>query len=160
MRAVLAAMAIALSLSGCDINTGTPAAKIGCNCATPAAPAAAAIPDMRGSTAYAPPAVHHRHRTRVTGYGRWSGHAYYWRREFAEISVQTYGYHSDSRSYYSAGGSGGHDGGFRRADSGWQDGYSRWHGTAGVVGHGESAVVADARLHPWHGYDADCPDHH
>ena len=28
MRAVLAAMAIALSLSGCDINTGTPAAKV------------------------------------------------------------------------------------------------------------------------------------
>ena len=92
---------------------------------------------------------------------RWSGHAYYWRREFAEISVQTYGYHSDSRSYYSAGGSGGHDGG----DSGVPIAAGRTATaagteTAGVVGHGESAVVADARLHPWHGYDADCPDHH
>jgi hypothetical protein len=160
MRAVLAiaAAAIALSLSGCDTNTGAPAAKVGCNCATPAAPPAAAVPDMRGSTAYAPPTAHRHHRP--AGYGRWSGHAYYWRREFAEISVQTYGYHSDSRSYYSDGGSDSHDGGFRRAESGWQDGYGRWHGTAGVAGHTDSGVVADARLRPWHGYDATCPDHH
>jgi hypothetical protein len=146
----MAAATIALSLSGCDTNTGTPAARVSCNCATPAVP----IPGMRGSTAFAPVATHHRTHRRFAA--RWDSHSYYWRREFAEVSVQTYGYHSDSHSHYESGG-GGHDSGSGvRTGSGWQDGYSRWHAVAGGATRGANADAT--RLQSWHGYDADCPD--
>ncbi len=40
---------------------------------------------------------------------------------------------------------------------GLTDGYGRYHETGDVV-RSESPDETDARLHPWHGYDADCPD--
>jgi hypothetical protein len=165
-RAVLAmAGVLTLALSSCDLNTGAPAARVGCNCPVAAAPAPVPLPDMRGSTAYAPAAVrHHVRHGRAYGYA-WSGHSYYWRREYAEVSVQTYDYHSDSHAYYVGGSGGGSAGGGGYAShdgddhhEGWQDGHGRWHAT-GSAAHGEIAD-AGARLKPWHGYDANCPDRH
>lgn len=154
MRTILAlaTAATALALAGCDSNTGTPATRVvGCNCP---APAVMPAPDMRGSTAPALP-HHRRHR----GYARWSGHSYYWRRSFAEVSVETYDYHSGSHSYFVGGGYGGAYAGGDAHRGGWQDGYGRWHGTGGGAGAApDERAEADARMKPWHGYDAKCPD--
>ncbi len=171
MRAILTACAAlaALSLASCDINTGTPNnAQAGCHCT---APPPAPVPPAAGTeTAYAPPPpAHHRHHGGVYaygGHGRYSGHgSYYWRREFSEVSVQTYEYHSDSRSYASDGayaGSGTYgEGGATAGDSvhgeGWVDGYGRAHGgaTAGSAVHYEHD---GRRRSVWHGYNEDCPD--
>lgn len=176
MRVLLAltGAAMALALSGCDINTNGQK-QTACNCAAtpPAAPVAATTPpDMRGSTAYMPPEepwpYHHRHRHAGHGYAYSGHHGYYWRREYSEISVATYDYHSGSTSRffgytggdaYHGGGDyhGEHDG----ADHGWIDGYGRSHGgyAGGAV---RRETGSDGRDRPWHGYDADCPDdpHH
>lgn len=195
MRVILAltGAVVALALSGCDINTSGQK-QANCNCATtpPAAPPVAVTPpDTRGSTAYMPSdedvdtgGHRYRHRTygsgghhRPRGYAYNGGHhGYYWRREYSEISVATYDYHSGSSSSYfgyTGGGSyhgggeyhghGEHgDDGYRPVDGGWIDGYGRGHG-----GHTGDAVHYetggdDGRDHVWHGYDADCPDdpHH
>jgi hypothetical protein len=172
----LAGAVLALSLSGCDMRGGDQK-QAACNCATaPVAPPVAAAtptPDMRGSTAYTPPEeprpYHHRHRAHGTGYGG-GHHGYAWHREYSEISVAMYDYHSASTSTYVGGDTGGydhhghgdHDGGYHDADHGWIDGYGRGHG--GYVGdavHHETGGD-DGRDRPWHGYDADCPDdpHH
>jgi hypothetical protein len=170
MRAILvmaAALAV-LTVSGCDINSAPPkATQVQCNCGTTPPPVAAATPapDMRGSTAYAPPARHHRYR-HPRGFARWHDRSYFWRREYAELSVVTYDYHSGSQTYYDDGtghhdtadNSGTHDDGYTRVDSGWIDGYGRGHGNGGA--HGGSGDDARGRLHVWHGYDADCPDQH
>lgn len=172
MRVILAAAAaLALfTVSGCDINTGPPkTAKVECNCATPAPPAG-----MRPSTAYAPPETPYRYRAHRHGYGiaRWSGHSYYWRREYSEISVATYDYHSDSHSYTMAGGGGSYGasayaaagayaGGYHAVDHGWVDGYGRGHdggATAGTPVHYETNGRSGGRGDVWHGYDVDCPD--
>lgn len=182
MRVILAlaGAAVALSLSGCDINTNGQK-QANCNCAaTPAAPPVAATtpPDMRGSTAFMPPEARpysHRHRTRERGYAYGGGHHgyYYWRKEYSEISVATYDYHSGSTSTYFGGDAyhgggdyrGGHGergDGYRGAEYGWIDGYGRGHGAhVGDAVHYDGGT-ADGRDHPWHGYDADCPDdpHH
>ncbi|HXC54509.1 MAG TPA: hypothetical protein VNU97_04390 [Rhizomicrobium sp.] len=174
MRIILAAAAAlaALTVSGCDIDTGPPkTAKVECNCAQPPQSAAALPPDMRGSTAYPPPARHYRwHGRRYAG----GVHGYYWRREYAELSVSTYDYHSDSHSYYQGdrGGSaasayayagaaayaGGASYGGAAVHGG--DGFTRVEGgaTIGAPTHYETHADDRARLHPWHGYDADCPD--
>lgn len=163
MRAILgvaAALAV-LTVSGCDINSGpAKTAKVDCNCTAPPQAATTPPPDMRG--AYAPPTVHYRWRGHAHRYAG-GGHSYYWRREFAEISVATYDYHSDSHSYYQGyqGTAGGSDasayaGGGAHGD----DGYRRVDGgaTAGEPAYYETHGDDRARLHPWHGYDADCPD--
>jgi hypothetical protein len=191
MRVILAAAAalVAITVSGCDINTGPPkTAKVECNCAVPAAPPA----EMRGSEAYPPPAAPYRYhghrRPHGTFYAGWhDGHSHYWRREYAETSVFTYDYHSgsSSSSYYAGGGgssgasayayAGAHAGGgayagggahggdgYHVVDHGWVDGYGRGHdggATAGEPVHYETHGD-HGRLHPWHGYDADCPDDH
>ncbi len=114
MRVILvtAAALAALTLSGCDINTTPKTAKVECNCAAPPAPPAG----MRGGDYNPPPAEpyreHHRwHGGSHHGYARWhggeGGHSYYWRREYSEMSVFTYDYHSDSHSYETGGGHGG-----------------------------------------------------
>jgi len=160
MRVILAAAAAlaALTVSGCDINTGPKTAPVACNCATPAPPPTG----MRGSDDTTPPATahHHRHAHRyATSYG--GGHAYYWRREYSEVSVQTYDYHSDSHSYAMGGGDegGGSAGASAYASSGgaWVDGYGRGHGGA-TAGTAVSGGDEHGRLKPWHGYDVDCPD--
>jgi len=182
MRVILAlaGAAVALSLSGCDINTNGQK-QANCNCATtpPAAPpvATANPPDMRGSTAYMPPEeprpYHRHHRSHGRGYAYGGGHHgyHYWRREYSEISIAAYDYHSGSTSTYfgytgggthgdyHGGSHGEHDGGYHEVDGGWIDGYGRGHGGEAV--HYESGAD-DGRGRPWHGYDADCPDdpHH
>ncbi|MEI9991598.1 MAG: hypothetical protein WDM86_16330 [Rhizomicrobium sp.] len=152
MRIILAAAAAlaVFTVAGCDINTG-PAkdTKVGCNCATPPA----ATPTPTGEADTPPPPRHrwHRHGDRHV-YG--GGHGYAWRREYSEISVATYDYHSDSRSYVMGGGD--YAGGGAAHGNGWVDGYGRAYG--GGADHHETAADDRARLHPWHGYDADCPD--
>jgi hypothetical protein len=184
MRVILAlaGAAVALSLSGCDINTNGQK-QANCNCVpAPVAPpvATTGTPDLRGSTAYRPPEeprpVHHRHRERGYAYDGGGGHHgyYYWRREYSEVSVAMYDYHSGSTSSYFGftgggvyhgggdyhGGHGehdGHGGGYHGTDHGWIDGYGRGHGGyTGDAVHYESRAD-DGRDHPWHGYDADCP---
>jgi hypothetical protein len=188
MRVILAAAAAlaAITVSGCDINTGPPkTAKVECNCTAPAAPPAG----MRGSEP--PPAEPYHHhsyrRPHESGYASWhGGHSHYWRREYAETSVFTYDYHSGSSTYYAGShgggssgasayayaeaggyagagayaGGGAHGGGYRVVDRGWVDGYGRGHdggAPAGAPAHYETHGDR-GRLHPWHGYDADCPD--
>jgi hypothetical protein len=163
MRVIMAATAVlaALAVSGCDINTGPKTAPVACNCAAPAPPPTVAA----GNGDTTPPARHrHRHAHRyAASYG--GGQAYYWRREYSEVSVQTYDYRSGSHSYAmdesggdDTGGSGGasayaSSGG--STEGGWVDGYGRGHGGAGAaVGGGDER----GRLKPWHGYDIDCPD--
>ena len=171
MRMVLAAAAAlaVFTVAGCDINTGTPKeTKVGCNCTTP--PAATPAPPA-SEPYYAPPAPRH-HRWHGHGYARTYGgvHGYAWRRDYSEISVETYDYRSDSHSYvtgessdsgtysgagaYAGGGAGGSEHG------GWVDGYGRGHGgaTAGDAVHDDRAIVDRARMAPWRGYDIDCPD--
>src|SRR3569832_989569 len=178
----LAGAAIALSLSGCDMRGGNQKQTNNNSAATPTTapvPATQPAPDMRGSTAYMPPeehhTYHHRYRYRPRGYATGGGHHgyYYWRKEYSEISVATYDYHSGSTSTYFGGdayhgggdyhgGHGGHGDGYHDADHGWIDGYGRGHGgAAGDAVHYESHGD-DGRDHIWHGYDADCPDdpHH
>jgi hypothetical protein len=176
MRVILAlaSATVALSLSGCDIRGGDQKPATACNCATPPAAATTTTPppDMRGSTAYMPPAIHHRRHYRPRGYAYGSGHhgTYYWRKEYSEVSVAMYDYHSGSTSSYFGGESyggddyhGGHGGGgYHGAAHGWIDGYGRGHdGYVGDAVHHESGAD-DGRDRPWHGYDADCPDdpHH
>lgn len=139
---------IALTVSSCDINTTPKTAKVECNCAAPAAP-----------SAYTPPPapIRHPHRgyARATG----GGHGHVWRREYSEISVFTYDYHSDSSGYsvggHASGGGYAADGGGAAAGGGvWVDGYGRRHGTGGAVPPADDR----ARMAPWHGYDATCPD--
>jgi hypothetical protein len=138
MRVILtAAAALAvIMVSGCDINTGpAKTAKVECNCAgTPPA-------GMRPSTAYAPPAepYHHRwHREHHgTGTASWHGggsHSYYWRREYAELSVATYDYHSTSHSYYMSGGDGGGSSG--ASAYAYAGAYSGGSAYAGAGAHG------------------------
>ena len=187
MRIILVAAAIAaLAVSGCDINTGPPkTAKVECNCAAPAPEG------LRPSTAYAPPAMHDRYRgyAHHSGYGtaRGGGHSHYWRREYSEVSVATYDYHSDSHSYVMGGGdssgvsayayaaAGGYGGGgayaggsehggggYHVVDHGWVDGYGRGHdgggATTGTPVHFETHSGGHGRGAVWHGYDVDCPD--
>lgn len=171
MRVILAAAAVlaALTVSSCDINTSPRQAKVECNC-PPAPPPAG----MRPATT--PPASSHhhdRHRyARSGGYTHWSGgHSYDWRKEYSEVSVVTYDYRSGSHAYEMEGGSSGAyayaesgaytgSGAYAGAQGGWVDGYGRGHGgaTAGAPVHYDSH--GGARLKPWHGYDADCPDRH
>ena len=85
MRKVLAAALslIAVSVTGCDINTTPKTTQVGCNCAQPPAPPAG----MRGSDTFPPPAgtrTHERYRSHGgphRGYARWSGH---WRTDLPE----------------------------------------------------------------------------
>ncbi len=189
MRVILAAAAAlaAMTVSGCDINTGPPkTAQAACNCTMP--PPAG----MRGSEAYPPPAQHDRYRgyrrPHGSSYAGWhGGHSHDWRREYAETSVFTYDYHSGSSSYdmgshggggasasayayagagaYASGGAGGgvHGGdGYHVVDRGWVDGYGRGHDGGATAGEPVHYETHDdhGRLHPWHGYDADCPDDH
>jgi len=185
MLPILAATAIlaVFTVSGCDINTGGgKPASVDCHCAVPVAAAPAAAPI---ATASAPPVeYHHRYHYRHRGYGaRYAGvHGYYWRREYSEISVATYDYHSDSHSYYVGGHEGGGasayayayagggasagahaDGEYHVAEGGWIDGFGRGHGgraTTGTPVHYEEPSNEHDRMRPWHGYDADCPDKH
>lgn len=114
MRVILvtAAALAALTLSGCDINTTPKTAKVECNCTPPAPPPVATHDDDYGP----PPPDHDHYRDRYRGHGgshhgyaRWhgGGHSHYWRREYSEMSVFTYDYHSDSHSYETGGGHGG-----------------------------------------------------
>jgi hypothetical protein len=177
-----AAALVALCVSGCDINTTPKSAKVECNCTT--------SPDgMRGSDADAPPPPPYRHRHDHGGYARYhdhydhGGHGHYWRREYSEVSVFTYDYHSDSHGYTMGGGANGGaaayayagaSGGGAYAGAGasagggavtgggvWVDGHGRSHGgsaTAGEPAHYEPPADDHARQKPWRGYDADCPD--
>lgn len=183
---VLAAALAVLTASGCDINTApSKPATVECHCAAPPAQAAATPPpDMRGSTAYQPPQYDYRPRWNARGhryaggdgYRSHGGDAYRWHRSYAERSVFSYDYHSDSHGYYQGdnysggnsytdgGGYADHgthgDDGFRPVEQGWIDGYGRSHGGGGggISITGGTGGVERARLHPWHGYDADCPD--
>ncbi|HEY0105727.1 MAG TPA: hypothetical protein VGB91_06540 [Rhizomicrobium sp.] len=153
MRLGLAAFAIlaALTVSSCDINTGTPkAAKVECNCAPPLQ--AAAVPAKPDIDMPRPAHRHRRHR--ADHYAGGGYHAFAWRREYSEYSVSTYDYRSDSRSYVT--------GGERyRTAGGRADGYGYGHGggaAAGIPAHYETGGHGRARMDPWHGYDADCPD--
>ena len=182
MRIILAAALslIAVSVTGCDINTTPKTTQVGCNCTVPPAPPAA--------TPYPPPAPadFHRHARGGShhGYARWSGggHTYYWRREYAEMSVFTYDYHSGSHSYstgghgggysgasayaYAAAGASGGGGAYAGGGSGYvgdavhgDDGYRAVPGaTAGDPAHYDTRGHGGARMDPWHGYDVDCPD--
>ena len=182
--AAAAALAV-FTVGGCDINTGSQKpAQTTCNCnGTP--PAQAAAPAAPPEP-YTPPEHYRRHRTsgRHYAYGRYDGGArtYYWRRAYSEIAVQTYDYHSESSSYvigedgdhrgYRRGGHHDGDGGYAGGAvhrEGWVDGYGRHHdggeASAGApvhedVAHEDASANDNARLHPWHGYDADCPDDH
>jgi hypothetical protein len=155
MRAILTACAAlaALCLTSCDSNTGTPkAAKVECNCAPPAQ--TAGVPDLRGNEAA--PRPHQRHY----GHARYTYPGHAWRREYSEISVETYDYHSDSRSFAMADGgayAGGSGEGYRAVEHGWIDGYGRSHGGGATAG---ASVDYDGRTRrdTWHGYDAECPD--
>lgn len=153
MRMVLAAAAglAALALTSCDINTGA-TRKADCNC-TPA-PATAPVPPAQ-TASYAPPPEHRRHH-RSYAYG--GARSYVWRREYSEVSVETYDYHSDSRSYAMGGESYSRSGGERIVDGGAHEGRGddRPHGDAGTPVHYETA--GHSRMDPWHGYDVDCPD--
>ncbi|MEI9995012.1 MAG: hypothetical protein WDM91_10490 [Rhizomicrobium sp.] len=157
MRVILAAAAAlaVLTVSGCDINTGTPRTeKVTCNCATPAP----AVPPAgaRSGEAPRPQARVHHHRDWRAAPGH--GYAYRWHREYAEVSVQTYDYHSDSHSYYQ----GGERGGAYGATDGYAGGAHRGDHDRGdedgAPVHDRRAADERERLHPWHGYDADCPD--
>jgi hypothetical protein len=167
MRVILAAAAAlaAVTVSGCDLHSG-PAkpAQVTCNCTAPATPPAG----MRGSTAYAPPpAAPRRHRGYHHEYdiARWSGgHSHVWRREYAEVSVVTYDYHSGSRSYDTDAGGGAYTGdavhggdGYHGAAHGWVDGYGRGHGGGESV-RDDTPADGRGRRDPWRGYDALCPD--
>jgi len=173
--AAAAALAV-FTVSGCDINTGAQKpAQSTCNCA--GTPPQASVPPAPSETA-TPPGYHRHHH----GYGRHyaygghdgGAHAYYWRRSYSEISVQTYDYHSSSSAYVMGedgdredhGGTDrhgeGYAGGAVHGEGGWVDDYGRHH-DGGDATAGEGPVHAEttgdgARLHPWHGYDADCPD--
>ncbi|MEJ1970206.1 MAG: hypothetical protein WDN03_16490 [Rhizomicrobium sp.] len=165
MRALLTVMAaaVALTLSGCDYNNQAqkPAS---CNCAATPPPVAAATPaPPPAGTDDTPPPEHHRARYHGHGggYGMARRPSHFWRREYSELSVATYDYRSGSTSTY-AGGRDAHDDhgggdGFHPAGDGWTDFYGRRHA------NGAAAIVYDTsgdahRDHPWHGYDADCPD--
>ncbi len=162
MRMVLAAAAAlaVFTVAGCDINTGTPKeTKVGCNCTTPPA----ATPAPPAAEPYdAPPPAPHRYRWHRHFYAPVydSVHGYAWRREYSEISVETYDYHSDSHSYVM--GEGAYAGGDAYAGGaehgGWTDAYGRAHGGAGDAVHGDARTVYRARMAPWRGYDIDCPD--
>jgi hypothetical protein len=186
LLAAAAALAV-FTVGGCDITTGPQKpAQSACNCngtqptqqtTTPPAP----------SEPYAPPQHDRRHREHGWHYAydrqheNGGAHQYYWRRAYSEIAVQTYDYHSDSSSYVT-GDDGDHRGvgdGHRRFHhdehydgggayagggvhgEGWIDGYGRHRdgggASAGAPVHGEGRGD-EARLHPWHGYDIDCPD--
>lgn len=150
-----AALAV-IAVAGCDINTG-PAkpAQTTCNC-TPPQPAVA--PPAYGEPSYSPPPHRGRHRAHRS-YG--GAHGYAWRREYAELSVETYDYHStstvtvvgDSGGY--AGGGYAYEGHGGAASGTWTDGYGRVHSGAPVH---RDAAVDRARAAVWRGYDADCPD--
>lgn len=154
MRMLLAAAAglAALALTSCDINTGA-TRKADCNC-TPA-PVTAPVPPAQ-TASYAPPAGHRRHR-RSYAYGGARGYA--WRREYSEVSVETYDYHSDSSSYVMGGESYGGSGGERIAHGDAHgdrtDGFDRTHSDAGTARY---ETAGRQRMDPWHGYDVDCPD--
>ena len=194
MRIVLAAsMAlIAVSVIGCDINTTPKTAQVGCNCTAPPAPPAG----MRGSDAYPPPAApvgyrtherYHWHGAPHHGTAHWSGgdRSYHWRREYSEMSVFTYDYHSSSTSYTTGGhgggyggvsayayaaagsyggggayaGAGAHGGGYAGDPVHADDGYHRVpSGTVGDPAHYETDGRDRHRGDVWHGYDVDCPD--
>ncbi|MEJ0024493.1 MAG: hypothetical protein WDN01_00580 [Rhizomicrobium sp.] len=162
MRIFLAAAATlaVFTVAGCDVNTGTPKdAKVGCNCTPP--PVATPPAPTAGEPDYAPPPTH-RHRWHRRRYAYDGVHGYAWRREYSEISVATYDYRSDSHSYITGGhtyaGGGAYDGGGAVHGGGWVDGYGRAYGGGDDAAHHETAAGDRARLHPWHGYDADCPD--
>jgi hypothetical protein len=163
MRAIGIALAMlgVCAIGACDINTGgSKSDKVACNCtapppAPPAAPPVVVPPEPR---------VHHvshhdgwHDYAAHTGHGR--AHAYYWRREYAEISVQTYDYRSDSHSYvmgesdaYAGGGAygGGHHGGGHRGHGG--------EATTGEPAFFNPPPDDRARSSVWHGYDEDCPE--
>ena len=149
MRAyILTALAL-LSVSGCDSNSPAPKpATVSCNCTTPAAPPPLVTPALPPAT----PAIHHRGRHRSAS---WHGRGYRWHKEYAETSVFTYDYHSDSHSYYQGEPVYRHGGG----EEGWVDGYGRSHGS-GSEDDSDFLASGDAhgRMKPWHGYDVDCPD--
>jgi hypothetical protein len=153
-RFVAGALAV-FALAGCDINTG-PAkpAQTGCNCTTPPPPA----PPAYEPPAYEPPVPHTHWRYHTRRYA--GAHGYAWRREYAELSVETYDYRSSSRSYVTDEGAyaGGSYAGGAVHGAGWVDGYGRAHGggDAGVPVH--SNVADRARAAVWRGYDIDCPD--
>jgi len=153
-------------------------------------------PDMSGSTDYAPEdhdtggrghghGRHHGHghgyayndsgygydghfRRHGHGYhGGYEGHGgYYWRREYSELPVYTYDYHSTSTSSTYVGGSSGTyaetGGGYHVVPHGWVDGYGVMHtgggAYAGVPAHYETGGRDRDRMSSWHGYDAYCPD--
>ncbi len=156
MRGIVTACAAlaALSLTGCDINTGAPkTVQADCHCTNLPA---AAPPVTSGDTDYEPrPAHRHSHRHGYADSG--SAHSYSWRREYSEVSVATYDYRSDSRSYTI----GASDAAYSGDSAGGES-----HG--GLVDDHDSATAGEpvhraqgdrhGRLSPWHGYDADCPD--
>jgi hypothetical protein len=147
MRAVglvLAATA-ALGLASCDINTGPPkAAQADCHCAAPPP----AVPPVEPAP---PPTYRHHHRYAYSGHT--SGHTYYWRREYSELSVDVYDYHSSSTRYTTGGGASYAGGGAYTGDAAYGGGHDgAGTGTAVYAGGGHD------RLSVWHGYDQDCPD--
>ena len=167
-RILLAAFATlaVFTVSGCDISTGPQKpAQTTCNCTPPTPPQQAAVP----SEPYAPPEHRHRHSWHTAYGGGDHAHGYYWHRSYSEVAVQTYDYHSDSsstvmgeddhRGYYHRDG---YDTGGTAHGESWVDGYGRHHdGGSAVVGdaaHRETGSDDAARLHPWRGYDVDCPD--
>jgi hypothetical protein len=125
-----------LAVSSCDNNNPAPkGATVSCNCTTPS-PASTIAPEPAPE-----PAVHHRGHVARRGATLGRAHSYRWHREYAEPAIVTYDYHSDSRSYY-LGETSDHEVG-------------EWHG------HHLQAISDDetrARMQPWRGYDADCPD--
>jgi hypothetical protein len=178
LLAAAAALAV-FTVSGCDINTGAQKpAQSTCNCA--GTPPQASVPPAP-SEPYTPPEYHRRHHTHGW-HDAYSGHdggahSYYWRRSYSEIAVQTYDYRSSSSSYVIGEDGDRHDhggydhhgyrhgegyaGGAVHGEGGWVDGYGRHHdgGEASVGEPAHEETNGDgARLHPWHGYDADCPD--
>ncbi len=94
-----------------------------------------------------------------------SGHGYRRHDSYAERSVDTYGYSSESRGYgegYGRGESYGEAGERSRASArAWEDGYGRRHlydaGEANYYSDQSYQRIAEtpARLDPWHGYDDD-----
>jgi hypothetical protein len=172
LLAAAAALAV-FTVAGCDINTGAPKpAQSTCNCGGAQPPPQASVPPAPES--YAPP--EHRHHAQSRHYadrGHDRGaHSYYWRRSYSEVAVQTYDYHSDSsstvigddgdrRDYHHEGHEGGDANAGAEHGEGWVDGYGRRH-DGGEASIGEpvhdNGRGDGARLHPWHGYDADCPD--
>jgi hypothetical protein len=139
-----AAALIALCVSGCDINTTPKTAKVECNCTTSPAPPAG----MRGSDEDVPPPPY-RHRHGHGGYARYHDRGHSWRREYSEISVFTYDYHSDSYGGTMGGASGG---------ASVYAGTSGGGAVSGAAAQDTPPADDRARLKPWRGYDVDCPD--